>query len=570
MHALCALGEADRAGRPGTLGYLTYQDYRDRATTFDAMAAVRLWTPTLVAGGEAERLSAMRVSWTFFDVLGVRPALGTGFKADEDRPDQWRVVVLGDRLWRRRFSADPSIVGQTVTMNDETYRIAGVMPASFEPLVSTVMYQPADLWAPLGYDATLPYACRTCQHLRAIGRIKAGVTPEQAHADLRAIRSQLASAYPTEYDNSDVAVTPLQEMLSGPVRRLLPRPPRRRRLRAAHRVRERREPAARASDDARERDGGTERARRGPAAARVTTTDRKPDAQPRRRTARGRLRGRCAVGRAAACAGHDPRLAHATIDGAVLTFAFVLALGPGALFGILPALKSARHGLQATLALDSRTSVGGAGRAPRLLVVADLALALILLSGAALMLKSVERLMLVDPGFRADGVLTMNFSLFGHAYREDAAVLDVIDRVVRQVQALPGVEAAAIAGQIPLGGNGDRRGFHVEGRVPLNPEEDPAVERYSVTPGYFRVMGIPLERGRLISDADSAGSLPVVVVAESTARQYTRAGSDRSARSDRIGHRRTVADGRRRGGRCPSRRPGGRADAARCTCRRPS
>ncbi len=528
------LGEADRAGRPGTLGYLTYQDYRDRATTFDAMAAVRLWTPTLVSGGEAERLSAMRVSWTFFDVLGVHPSLGTGFKADEDRPDQWRVVVLSDRLWRRRFSADPSIVGQTVTMNDETYRIAGVMPASFEPLVSTVMYQPADLWAPLGYDATLPYACRTCQHLRAIGRIKAGVTPEQAHADLRAIRSQLASAYPTEYDNSDVAVTPLQEMLSGPVRRLL--------LvllaavgfvlliacaNVANLL------LARATTRARE------------------MAVRSALGAGRRRLVRQLLTeslmlslagGLLGVGCAAAALSvvpqlapvTIPRLAHATIDGAVLTFAFVLALGTGALFGILPALKSARHGLQATLALDSRTSVGGAGRAQRLLVVADLALALILLSGAALMLKSVERLMLVDPGFRADGVLTMNFSLLGRAYREDAAVLDVIDRVVRQVQALPGVEAAAIAGQIPLGGNGDRWGFHVEGRVPLNPEEDPAVERYSVTPGYFRVMGIPLERGRLITDADRAGSLPVVVVAESTAR-WVWPGQDPIGQRVRIG-----------------------------------
>ncbi len=514
---IVALGEADRAGRPGTLGYLTFSDYRDRAATFESMAAVRSWNPTLVVNGEAERLPAMRVSWTFFDVLGVHPALGTAFGPAEDRPEQWRVVVLSDRLWRRRFGADPSIVGRTISMNDQTYRIAGVMPASFEPLVSTVMYQPADLWAPLGYDATLPYACRTCQHLKAVGRIRTGVTIAQASADLAGIRRQLAETYPTEYDNSNVAVTPLQEVLSGPVRRLLLV------LLAA---------VAFVLLIACANVANL-------LLARATTRTREMAVRSalgagRRRLVRQLLTESLMLSLAGALAGVGvagavlavvseiapvtiPRLAHATIDGPVLSFALALALVTGVLFGLLPALRSARHA--PSLAIDSRTSVGGAGRARRILVIADLALALVLLSGAALMLKSVERLMLVDPGFRTDGVLTMNFSLVGSAYAEDAAVVNVIDRVVQQVRALPGVQAAAIAGQIPLGGNGDRWGFHVEGRVPLNPEEDPAVERYSVTPDYFRVMGIPLKRGRLITEADRAASLPVIVVAESTARR---------------------------------------------------
>ncbi len=470
-----ALGEADRAGRPGTLGYLTFSDYRDRAATFESMAAVRSWNPTLVVNGEAERLPAMRVSWTFFDVLGVHPALGTAFGPAEDRPEQWRVVVLSDRLWRRRFGADPSIVGRTMSMNDQTYRIAGVMPASFEPLVSTVMYQPADVWAPLGYDATLPYACRTCQHLKAVGRLRTGVTIEQARADLAGIRSQLAATYPTEYDNSSVAVASLQEMLSGPVRRLLL-------VLLAAVAFVLLIACANVANLLLAR--GTTRTRE--------MAVRSALGAGRRRLVRQLLTESLMLSLAGALAGVGvaaavlavvseiapvtiPRLAHATIDGPVLSFALVLAVVTGLLFGVLPALRSARHA--PSLAIDSRTSVGGAGRARRVLVIADLALALVLLSGAALMLRSVERLMLVDPGFRADGVLTMNFSLVGSAYAEDAAVVNVIDRVVQQVRALPGVQAAAIAGQIPLGGNGDRWGFHVEGRVPLNPEEDPAVER---------------------------------------------------------------------------------------------
>ena len=516
---IVVIGERDPQGRPGTLGYLTFQDYRDRASTFESMAAVRSWTPTMVVGGEAERLDALRTSWNFFDVLGVSPALGATFTATEDRPNQWRVVVLSDRLWRRRFGADPSVVGRTVTMNDETYRIAGVMPASFEPLVSTAFYQPAEMWAPLGYDATLSYACRTCQHLRAVGRVRSGVTTEQARAELSGIRRQLAAAYPTEYDAGDVAVLPLQGFITGPVRRLL--------LvllaavafvlliacaNVANLL------LARSTARAREM---AVRSALGAGRRRLV---RQLLTESLMLSFAGSILG---VGLAAATLQvvariapvSIPRLAHATIDGTVLAFAVGLALLTGVLFGILPALKTARHGLQSTLALDSRTNVGGGGRARRLLVVADLALALVLLSGAALMLRSVGRLMVVDPGFNADRVLTLNFSLVGRAYREDPAVVNFIERVVRDVAALPGVEGAAAAGQIPLGGNRDTWGFHIEGRTSSNPEEDPAVERYSVTPDYFRVLGIPLKRGRLITEADRTGGLPVIVIGETTARR---------------------------------------------------
>jgi putative ABC transport system permease protein len=515
---IVVIGERGQEGRPGTLGYLTFQDYRDRASTFESMAAVRSWTPTMVVGGEAERLNALRTSWNFFDVLGVRPALGSTFTPAEDRPNQWRVVVLSDRLWRRRFGADPSVIGRTLTMNDETYRVAGVMPASFEPLVSTAFYQPAEMWAPLGYDATLPYACRTCQHLRAIGRVRAGVTADRPHAELSGIRRQLAAAYPTEYDAGDVAVMPLQDFIAGPVRRLL--------LvllaavafvlliacgNVANLL------LARSTTRAREMAVRSALGAGRPRLVRQLLTE------SLMLSLAGSLVG---VGLAWATLGlvarmapvTIPRLSQATIDGTVLTFALLLALATGVIFGILPALKTSRHGLQSTLALDSRTGAGGGGRARRILVVADLALALVLLSGAALMLESVGRLMLVDPGFSADRVLTLNFSLVGRAYREDPAVVRFIDRVVGDVAALPGVEAASATGQIPLGGNGDRWGFHIEGRSARNPEEDPSVERYSVTPDYFRVLRIPLKRGRLITDADRTESLPVIVIGETTAR----------------------------------------------------
>jgi putative ABC transport system permease protein len=229
-----------------------------------------------------------------------------------------------------------------------------------------------------------------------------------------------------------------------------------------------------------------------------------------------------------------PRLERLRIDSVVLGFAAAVSLVTGLLFGLVPALRVSAT-LQDGLALGSRGSVGaGSHRARRLLVVADLALALVLLAGAALMLKSLERLTRVDPGFSTSRVMTLQFSLVGEAYREDSAVLRFIDRTVERVRALPGVEAAAAAGQIPMGGNGDSFGFHIDGMMRPNPAEDPSAERYSVTPEYFRVMDIPLKRGRLFSSEDSTSSAPVMIVSEATARTLF-AGVEPIGRRVRIG-----------------------------------
>ncbi|HEX6972766.1 MAG TPA: ABC transporter permease [Vicinamibacterales bacterium] len=531
---LVVLGERDSSGRPGTLGYLTAEDYRARSAAFESIAIVRGWQPTLVANGEAERLMAMRVNWNFFETLGVRPALGTSFTAAEDRPDQWRVVMLSDALWRRRFGGDPAIVGRSITMNDVPYRVVGVMPPSFEPLVSTALYEPAELWAPLGYAASLPYACRTCQHLKAVGRLKPGVTVEQAQADLSAIRTQLALEHPTEYASGDAGVMALQDFLAGPVRRPL--------LvllaavgfvlliacaNVANLL------LARASSRAREMAvRNALGAGRGRLVRQLLTESLMLSAAG---TGAGiALAALILSGVSALAPVTIPRLAHATIDGPVLAFAVALALATGLLFGVFPAYRASAAPLRQALATDSRGSIGTAGHARRALVVADLALALVLLSGAALMLKSVGNLMLVDPGFRSEGVLTLKFSLLGQAYGEDPAVAATIDRIVHDVAALPGVEAAALASQIPFGRDRDGWGFHVEGRIGPNPEQDPSAERYGVTPDYFRVMQIPLKRGRLLTDADRAGSMPVLLVGEALAHSVF-AGADPIGQRVRIG-----------------------------------
>ena len=202
----------------------------------------------------------------------------------------------------------------------------------------------------------------------------------------------------------------------------------------------------------------------------------------------------------------------------MLVFSIGLSIATAFLFGLVPALRASRINLQGSLHGDGRKTAHAPTSLSRAasLVAADVALAVVLLIGAGLMIKSVANLLGVHPGFDANGVLTMQISMVGAAYAKDEAVVLKTDEMVARLKALPGVEAAASAGQIPLGGNGDTWGFHVEGR-PSGPD-DPSVERYSVTPEYFSVMRIPLRRGRLFTDADRAGAENVMLIGEQTAR----------------------------------------------------
>ncbi len=531
---LVALGDRGSDGFPVNIGYRTFADIREQNRAFEQMAAIRSWQPTLVTS-EAERINAMRVSWNFFDLLGAQPAVGRSFRPEDDHSQRWRVLVLSDGLWRRRFHADPAAVGRVVRMNDEDYQIVGVMPASFEPLLSAFYYKPAELWAPLGYDPTQPYACRTCRHLKAVGRVKSGIAIDRANADLDRIRTQLATQFPRDYPAGTMTAVPLQTIFAGPVRRglfvllgavgfvLLIACANVANLLLVRAVNRHREMAVRAAL-------GAGRSR---LIAQMLTES----------AVLSLAGGALGLGLAylvlpvlISLAPVDmPRLDRLAIDGVVLVFTAGVSLVTGLLFGLVPALRVSATRLREGLTAGARGGAGvGSHRARRLLVVADLALALVLLTGAALMLKSLERLMRVDPGFSASRVLTLQFSLVGEAYREDPAVLHFIERTVERVSVLPGVEAAAASGQIPMGGNGDSFGFHIEGMMRPNPAEDPSAERYSVTPEYFRVMSIPLKRGRLFTGADSTASSPVMIVSETTARTLF-AGVDPIGRRVRIG-----------------------------------
>ena len=517
---LVAIGDRTPDGEATNVGFATVLDWRERSRTIESFAMMRSWLPTLVTNGEAERLPAVRVSANYFDMLGVRPALGRGFTADDDRPDHWRVLLLSDRLWRRRFNADPSIVGRTVTMNDRQYRVIGVMPPDFEPLDAERFYNvSAELWAPIGYAVNGDSSCRGCRHLRGFGRLKPGVTLAAATAEMNAIREQMRGEHPTDYEAGALAVVPLQRAVTGNVRGallvllaavgfvLLIACANVANLLLARSLTRRRELSLRAVLGA-----------------------------TRGRLVRQLLTESLLLGLGGAIAGTSlaaavlsglatlapvslPRLSQIAIDGRVLGFTAAIAILTSLVFGLLPAWREGRAGAQRTLAVDSRSSVGGRSRARSVLVVADLVFALVLLAGAGLMLRTVSALVKTSPGFNPDRIVALSFSLIGQAYAEDAAVVAFQDRVLEQLRALPGVETVALAGQVPFGGNGDCRGFHPMGRMKSNPAENLCIERYSVTPDYWRLMGIPVIAGRTFTDADIATSQPVMVISASTAKE---------------------------------------------------
>jgi putative ABC transport system permease protein len=515
---LAVIGSADTE-EIGPVGYATVRDWERRSRSFDEVSMISLWTPTLLADGAPERLVGLKVSWQYFRMLGVAPAIGRDFREDEDRPEQWRVVILGDRLWRRRFGADPRIVGRSIPMNGRRYTVVGVLPRDFEPLISARFYQAAEIWAPLGYDESLAYACRSCQHLRVIARLRAGVSARQAGVDLNAIQRSLRAEHPTEYGPEAMTVEPLADVVAGSARRplailmvavglvLLAACANVANLLLARSSGRARELAVRSALGA----GRGRLIRQMLSESLVLAAGG---------AAGGLLLAHWGVTTLARLAPVSiPRLGRAALDPQVLGFTLVLTLVTGVLFGLVPAWRATSIDLRSALAIDGRSAAGSrSARTRRLLVAAELAVGFVLLAGAGLMLKSVGRLLSVDPGFDPRGVVTARLEFGGTAHVTDAQVVAASEAVLDQVGSLPGVEAAAFASQIPLSGNVDRYGVHIEGRIPANPEEDPSLERYGVTADYFKVMRIPLRQGRYLDPADRAGGASVMLINETASR----------------------------------------------------
>ena len=517
---LALLGEPDGTDprAVGNVGYATVADWRVRLRTFDELSVIRGWSPTLVAEEGAERLNGLRVNWNYFRMLGVRTAFGRDFDAADDHPDRWRVVILSEDLWRRRFGARPDIVGSTIDFNGRPYEVIGVLPAWFEPLASERFYRRAEIWAPLGYDLAGDSSCRTCRHLRLVGRLSTGVTLDDARTELAVVQEGVRREHPSDYSEAPPVARMLHEEITAGVRQplrvlliavafvLLVGCANVAGLLVARAIDRERELVLRAAL-------GAGRGR----IVRQLLTESLVLA-----TAAGVL-GVLVARWALALLAREapasvPRLDQAAADPALLAIGAAVAAVALIAFGVIPAWTSARLDLQVVLNTTRHSPGRGPLRARELLIAGEVAVALMLVAGAGLMFRTVDRLLRVDPGFDPRGVLSAGLLLVGPPWAEDQAVRVFQDEVLRRVQSLPGVERAALAGQIPLGNNYDRRGFRIEGRTFASPADAPSVERYGVTPDYFPVMRIPLLAGRLFTGADTTDGAPVLLVGDTTAR----------------------------------------------------
>lgn len=498
----------------------TYRELVARARSFEALAVMREFQPVLIGVSEPERLEGQRVSASYFDVIGVQPSLGSDFDAGDDRPGGARVVILSDAIWKRRFQADRAIIGREITLGDFRYTVRGVMPPTFENVLSSG----ADIWTLLQYDPALPRDGREWgHHLRLVGRLRPDVGIGAARDEVDAIARTPLPEFPRvpwAALGSGFITQPLQDELTRGVRPallafsaavalvLVIAAANVSNLLLARTVQRRREFAMRAA--------------LGASGVRLT----------RQLLAEGVLLAipAGALGVFLAYLGVDaltvlspaglPRPEAIAVRGPMLVFAAVVTIGVGIGVTLLPSLHVISGDLQHALREGGRTAAGGVRRARQALVVAEVALALTLLVSAGLLFRSLREFVAVSPGFDSAGVVTAQVQASGLRYREVAVVAGFFSDVVERVAALPGIESAAATSQLPFDGDIQRFGVETE-HVPaaLGPTVDTSAYRYSVTPGYFAAMKIPLRRGRLLGDGDRAGTQPVVVISERLARQ---------------------------------------------------
>jgi putative ABC transport system permease protein len=510
---LVKLGEADSGEkRAGTIGYTTAYDWRRLSHSFESMSLYRDAAGAIVERGEPELVRGLRVNYDFFDTLGIRMQIGRGFLPEEDRPGRRYEVALAHGLWMRRFGGDPSIVGRVIRLSDSSFTVVGVLPAGFRPLEIEGFGAP-EIFEPLGYALTDPMACRDCQHLQLIARLKPGVPAAQAHAELNTIMADLVRHYPASYPaQATVAFEPLHDhivgragtplwVLMGAVVFVL--------LIACVNVANLM--LARATGRAKEM---ALRAALGAARWRLI---RQLITESLLLAVAGGvggvLLGWWCTSRLASLAPKEvPRLNEIHMDGAVLLFGLAASLFTGLLFGLMPALRTSNADFGKTTGSRSRS------RLRDMLVMAELALAFVLAVGAGLLGKSLVHLMNVDPGFDPHNVLTLKTYVYGSRYQKPEAEINYYEQAFARLRATPGIESVAMTSLLPFT-DFDRAGFHVRDRRPAHDSEDPSADRYSVTPDYFRVMRISLKRGRLFTNRDIAAAPQAAVISETCARE---------------------------------------------------
>jgi putative ABC transport system permease protein len=500
-------------GMPGDVSVCNWADTRRQDRLLQYLVPTQGASLNLAGSDEPENVPAARVGADFFRLLGDRPALGRDFAAEEDQPGQDAVVMLSDRLWRRRFGADRSIVGRQVRLEGRPYTVIGVMPGSLD----YTLYD-EELWVPIAFTPER-LAMHDEHYLTVLGRLKPGVTQQQLAAELDVIARDLAQRYPQENHQRGLEAKSLHEEL---VREYRPRLyvllgavgfvlliacANIANLLLARAAARSHETAIRAAVGA----GRGHILRQALAESLVLA-------------AAGGVLGVFAAywgvtGLVAIGPADVPRLAQARVDGAVLGFAMLVTLMSGLVFGLAPALRMAANFPHQALKEGGR-AMGSAGRRDRLrstLVVAEIALALVLLTGAGLLIRTGIALDAVDPGFDPRNVLAARVSLPLAGYREPEQVQRAFLTLAERLEHAPGILAAGLVSAAPLEGGGSN-GLVPEGR-PLEVASAINSMLRLVTPDYFRTMHIALRQGRLFNAEDRSGAPLVMVINEALARE---------------------------------------------------
>ena len=499
-----------------------FQDYRDQNTTLSGLALYTRHDMEFSQGDKPERLAALGVTAGFFELLGVQPLLGREFRREDELPGNSSVVILSHALWQRGFNSDPGIIGKAITLSAQPFTVVGIMPPGVQHVGGDYRSMPhgesVDVWGPLEMP---PQAGRGPHFCNAIGRMKPGVTLAQAEAAFNVIAERLAQQYPNTNQGWRIAIQPLHEEIVGRahttllvlfgsvffvllivcvnVANL---------LLARATVRER-EVAVRAALGA-----GRWRIVRQLLTESVLLAVLGG--------ASGILLAKWLIA-ALNVLGHEqlPRLQAVSMDARILLFTLVLTLLTGVFFGLAPALQAGQLNLNEVLKEGGRT--GGTGRRQRrlrdALVIAEVGLALVLLVGAGLLLRSFWKLQQTDPGFNSERVLTASLTLPRARYGDGSKVTAFQQQLLERLGALPGVQAVGLTSDLPWTGYDENAGFTIEGKT-FPRGQGPSGRYHYASTDYFRTIGVPLIAGRFFSSEDRSGTPDVVLINRRMAELY--------------------------------------------------